>query len=108
MKKFFISEIKERFENGQSFIRGIIEEKIEQRDESIVVKQSMFWAKFISWSLMGGTCFAIGWLCIAKTEEVVITGKLELKVGLYHTDASAGYCGAEEVKDGDRVKKVKY
>ena len=56
----------------------------------------MFWAKFISWSLMGGTCFAIGWLCIAKTEEVVIaTGKLEPKGGYKHTDASAGYCRAD-------------
>ena len=89
-----------------SFIR-IIEEKIEQRDESIVVKQSMFWAKFISWSLMGGTCFAIGWLCIAKTEEVVIaTGKLEPKGGVINIQMPLqGIAEQIEVKDGDRVKK---
>ena len=43
----------------------------------VVLKQSRFWAKSITWVLISGTTFAIGWISVAKTDEVVIAfGKL--------------------------------
>ena len=43
-----------------------------------VLRQSRFWMKSVTWTLIGTTVFGIGWLAIARTEEVVIaTGKLE-------------------------------
>ena len=48
-------------------------------DESLL-KQSNFWIKSVTWSLIGTTSFAIIWLSFAKTDEVVFAiGKLEPK-----------------------------
>jgi len=46
--------------------------------EDVVLQQSRFWARGITWALMGVTAFALGWLALAKTEEIVTApGKLE-------------------------------
>ncbi|MFM7170293.1 MAG: hemolysin D, partial [Cyanobium sp.] len=46
--------------------------------EEVVLQQSRFWARSITWALMGVTAFGIGWLALAKTEEIVTApGKLE-------------------------------
>ena len=46
-------------------------------DESIL-QQDRFWLKSVTWTLIGTTVFGIGWLAIARTEEVVVAmGKLE-------------------------------
>ena len=43
-----------------------------------VLRQSRFWMKSVTWSLIGTTVLGVGWLAIARTEEVVIaSGKLE-------------------------------
>ena len=43
-----------------------------------VLEQSTFWIKSVTWALIGATSFGIGWLAIAKTEEVIVAkGKLE-------------------------------
>ena len=48
-------------------------------DESLL-KQSNFWIKSVTWSLIGTSFFAIIWLSFAKTDEVVFAiGKLEPK-----------------------------
>ena len=48
-------------------------------DESLL-KQSNFWIKSVTWSLIGTSSFAIIWLSFAKTDEVVFAiGKLEPK-----------------------------
>jgi len=48
-------------------------------DESLL-KQSGFWLKSVTWTLIGTSSFALLWLCLAKTEEVVVTtGKLDPK-----------------------------
>lgn len=55
---------------------------IEQRlsvasHEEVHLRQSRFWATTITWALMGTITFAIGWLALAKTEEIVVAkGKL--------------------------------
>ena len=45
---------------------------------NVLLKQSQFYTKTITWVLMGTAAFAVGWISVAKTDEVVIaTGKLE-------------------------------
>ena len=48
-------------------------------DESLL-KQSDFWVKSVTWTLIGTSSFAVLWLVLAKTDEVVVAvGKLEPK-----------------------------
>lgn len=94
---------------------GVIR-KLQQKLESIgseknhqieAVQQSSLWMKSTIWTLVCTAAFGIGWLAIAKTEEVIIvTGKLEpisavneLKVPI------GGVVDQVLVKEGQRVKK---
>lgn len=46
--------------------------------EGIHLRQSPFWGRSITWALMGTAAFSIGWLAIAKTDQIVTApGKLE-------------------------------
>ena len=62
-----------------------VQNKLEQRvsvvsHDEVVLKQSNVWVRAVTWSLIGTTVFAIGWLAIARTEEIVVAqGKLEPK-----------------------------
>lgn len=74
--------------------------------EEVHLRQSRFWASTITWALMGTTAFAIGWLAVAKTEEIVVaTGKLE-PLGLVNEIQMPVGGVAEDilVKAGDHVK----
>jgi HlyD family secretion protein len=84
-----------------------LERSISSDHQDVVLQQSRFWARSISWTLMGVTAFAIGWLALAKTEEIVTApGKLE-PVGVVK-DVQMPVGGVVEkvlVKEGERVKK---
>ncbi len=55
-----------------------IESTISSVNDEVILKQSSYWAKLLTWSLMGGTTLGVSWLAIAKTEEIIVaTGKLE-------------------------------
>ena len=56
-----------------------IEQKLTSASQDDVhLTQSSFWARSVTWTLIATTAFGIGWLCLAKTEEIVVaTGKLE-------------------------------
>lgn len=42
------------------------------------VRPSSLWMRSVTWSLIGATAFGVGWLALARTEEIVVaTGKLE-------------------------------
>ena len=73
----------------------------------VVLKQSGFWAKAITWVLLGGTAFSIGWLAIAKTDEVVIAvGKLEPKSGVVDVQMPMqGIAREILISEGDRVER---
>ncbi len=73
----------------------------------VFLKQSKFWASSITWVLMGSTAFSIGWLSIAKTDEVAIaTGKLEPKGGVFDVQMPLeGIARKILIKEGDIVKK---
>ena len=50
---------------------------IAKYDES-VLQQGRFWMRTVTWTLIGTTVFGVGWLALARTEEIVVaTGKLE-------------------------------
>ena len=84
-----------------------IERKLTSDQEVIVLNQSRYWARAITWSLMGGTTFFIGWLAIAKTEEIVVTqGKLEPSSGVIEVQMPFNGVAREIlIKEGEEVKK---
>ena len=83
-------------------------EKLARVDtSSILLNQTRFWAKSITWVLMGGTVFAIGWISVAKTEEIVVArGKLEPKGGVIEVQIPLnGIVSEMLVEEGEQVKK---
>jgi HlyD family secretion protein len=98
--KFFPNQLAKKTQNA-------IEEFVHTDEDSVVLQQSRFWARAITWTLVGVTGFAIGWLAIAKTEEIVtVHGKLE-PIGVVK-DIQVPVGGVVEkilVKGGDHVKK---
>jgi hemolysin D len=75
--------------------------------EEVVLQQSRFWARSITWTLMGVTGFALAWLALAKTEEIVTApGKLEpLGVVKEIRVPVGGVVDDILVKEGEQVKK---
>ncbi len=75
-------------------------------DESLL-KQSGFWLKSVTWTLIGTSSFAILWLSVAKTDEVVIAlGKLEPKGDVKDIQIPIGGVIEEIlVESGDSVEK---
>ncbi|MGC6482903.1 MAG: HlyD family secretion protein [Synechococcus sp.] len=75
-------------------------------DES-VLQQDRFWLKSVTWTLVGTTIFGIGWLAIARTEEVVVaSGKLEPVGDVKEIRIPTGGVVKDIlVKSGDRVNK---
>ncbi|MFM7236899.1 MAG: biotin/lipoyl-binding protein, partial [Cyanobium sp.] len=75
--------------------------------EEVVLQQSRFWARSITWTLMGVTGFALAWLALAKTEEIVTApGKLEpLGVVKEIRMPVGGVVDDILVKEGEQVKK---
>jgi len=83
-------------------------EKVTTSDKNrIVIKQSKFWVRSITWVLISSTGFAIAWINIAKTDEVVIAiGKLEPKKGVVEVQMPlAGIAEEILVTEGEQVKK---
>ena len=77
----------------------------QQHDET-VLQQSSVWMRAITWGLMGTTAFALGWLALAQTEEIVVAqGKLQPIGSVKDIQMPmGGIAEAILVKDGDRVK----
>ncbi len=84
-----------------------LENKVVTRQEEVVLKQPKYWARAISWSLMGGTTFGILWLSLGKTEEIIVaTGKLEPIKGVVEIQMPLeGITKTIFVKEGEKVKK---
>ena len=84
-----------------------LERSIHSDSDDVVLQQSRFWARGISWALIGVTGFGLAWLTLAKTEEIVTApGKLEpLGVVKDVQMPVGGVVDQVLVKEGDRVKK---
>ncbi len=91
-------------ENSQEKLIKIFQN---ESNQEVVLKQSTFWTSAITWVLIGGTAFSLGWVSIAKTEEIVISlGKLEPKGGVIDVQMPLeGVAREILIKEGDRVKK---
>ena len=74
-------------------------------DESLL-KQSGFWLRTVTWTMIGTSSFALIWLCFAKTEEVVVTtGKLDPKGDVKEIQIPLGGVIEEIlVESGDNVE----
>ena len=85
-----------------------IEKKLTSRSsEETILSQSQYWTRAITWSLIGTTAFGVGWLSIAKTEEIIIaTGKLEPIKGVVDVQMPLqGVAKEILVREGEIVKK---
>ena len=84
-----------------------LENLIRNDDDTVVLEQPMFWARAITWTLIGMTGFGITGLALARTEEIVtVQGKLEpLGVVKEVQVPVGGVVDRILVKEGDRVSK---
>ena len=91
-------------ENGQESLIKLFQT---ESNQEVLLKQSTFWTSAITWVLIGGTGFGLGWISIAKTEEIVISqGKLEPKGGVIDVQMPLeGIAREILIKEGDHVKK---
>jgi HlyD family secretion protein len=84
-----------------------IERRVRSGQEAMALQQSRFLARTITWTLIGTTGFALAWLALAKTDEVVIApGKLQ-PIGDVQTVQMpvGGVLDKMLVKEGQQVKK---
>ena len=103
MNKVNINFAKDTF----NYLQDKIEQKINNENEEVLLKQSPFWARSITWTLIGGTLLGIGWLGFAKTEEIIVVqGKLEpIKKVVNAQIPRGGLIQEILVKEGDYVEK---
>lgn len=58
--------------------QNALEQRVQTGHQDVLLAQSRRLARAITWTLIGGTGFALAWLVLAKTDEVVVApGKLE-------------------------------
>ena len=97
--------IKSQFElikKAQDLIEQVFQE---QEGEGEVIQQSPIWMRATTWGLMGTATFAVAWLAIAKTDEIVsVAGKLEPLGSVQEVQMPTGGIASKIlVKDGDEV-----
>jgi len=78
---------------------------VETYDESIL-QQGRFWMRTVTWTLIGTTVFGVGWLALARTEEIVVApGQLEPIGSVQDIQMPVGGVADQIlVKEGDQVK----
>jgi HlyD family secretion protein len=88
-------------------LQDLLEQSINNEHQEVVLQQSRFWVRAITWTLMGGTAFGLAWLSLAKTEEIVVaSGKLEPVNRVVEVQMPLpGVISAVLVKEGQRVRK---
>ena len=74
-------------------------------DESIL-QQGRFWIRTVTWTLVGSSMFALAWLALARTEEIVVaSGQLEPIGSVQDIQMPVGGVADQIfVKEGDLVK----
>ncbi|MFN5193355.1 MAG: HlyD family secretion protein [Cyanobacteriota bacterium] len=84
-----------------------LEQSLHSETTDVVLQQGRFWARSITWTLMAVTGFGLGWLALAKTEEIVtVQGKLEPLGVVKEVQMPVGGVVEEVlVKEGQLVQK---
>ncbi|MDM7936967.1 MAG: HlyD family efflux transporter periplasmic adaptor subunit [Cyanobium sp. CZS 48M] len=84
-----------------------LEESFGEGHHSEVLQPSRTWARAITWSLIGTTAFALGWLALAQTEQIVVApGKLQPVGTVKDVQVPVGGVVRDVlVKEGERVDK---
>ena len=84
-----------------------LERKVKSGQQEVLLKQSPFWARSITWTLIGGTTLGFVWLGFAKTEEIVISqGKLEPSSKVIDVQMPIGGIIEDlRIEDGQLVKQ---
>ena len=92
--------------NWLKSIQDSVEQGVKGNHHEVVLSPSMFWARTITWTLVGTTGLAVAWLCFAQTDEVVVApGKLEPIGSVKNVQMPLqGVARSILVKEGDRVK----
>ena len=104
-----MASIFEKFNKATALRRAqdAIETLFKERDnEGEAIQQSPVWIRTTTYGLMGAAAFAVGWLALAKTDEVVtVSGKLEPLGSVQEIQMPVGGIASEIlVKDGEEVK----
>ena len=88
---------------AESMLDNVFNDK---ENQGQVIQQSPFWIKSTLIGLMGSSIFAVGWLSIAKTDEIVrVNGNLEPLGSVKDVQMPVGGIASEIlVKDGEEVK----
>jgi HlyD family secretion protein len=83
-----------------------VQQGVTNFDES-VLQQGRFWMRTVTWTLIGTTVFGVGWLALARTEEIVVAkGQLEPIDSVQAIQMPVGGVVQEIwVREGDSVSK---
>ena len=87
--------------------QNAIEQRVRQSHSQEALQQSPFWMRATTWGLVGTTGFALAWLCLAQTEEIVSApGKLEPIGSVSEVQIPLnGVVQQVLVKEGSKVEK---
>ena len=101
-KRELMKSPSELIKKTQDLIEQVFQE---QEGEGEVIQQSPIWMRATTWGLIGTATFALTWLAIAKTDEIVsVTGKLEPLGSVQEIQMPTGGIASRIlVKDGDEV-----
>ena len=60
-------------------LQNKLESKVQESDQDEkILKQNFLWARSLTWVLIGTTFSFVGWLAVARTDEIIVAqGKLE-------------------------------
>ena len=102
-QKMTLKRLSSPIKFAQDFVEGIFKER---ETEGEAIQQSPRWMRATTWGLMGTAGFAISWLALATTDEVVtVSGKLEPLGSVQDIQMPLGGIASEVlVEDGEEVK----
>lgn len=102
-QKMQLRQLAMPIKSAQDFVEGFFKER---DTEGETIQQSPHWMRSTTWGLMGTAGFAISWLALATTDEVVtVSGKLEPLGSVQEIQMPVGGIASEIlVEDGEEVK----